>query len=591
MPDHPSRSRIHLLRDTVARQIAAGEVIDRPFSVVRELLDNAIDAGADSISVHIADGGMRSIRVVDNGTGMNREDLRLCVEPHATSKIETVDDLQHLSTLGFRGEALSSIAACSRLTVTSKPPEQEIAFRLRIDGGRERGMDEAPADNGTSVEVADLFYAIPARRKFLKTPAGETAMCRVVAVEKSLPFPDIELRFFVDGELKLFLPKAAGLSERIAAAYPGIVDPSLLHRFDAPSDSFSLAAVVGGPSLYRRDRKYIQCFVNGRRVDEFALVQAVQYGFADHIPGGNFPVAFFFLTVDPSQVDFNIHPAKREVRFRNMADIHHAVVSSLRAFLARFNTSYDARRGEAESSGAPVGELQPQPLRLGREAEPSHLSPAQYGRPESGGSAIRPREVRPLSELAQELSPRPSPPAGSTITYYGQLFRLFLLASVGERFFIIDQHAAHERLLFEDFRSTRGSQQKLLVPYSFEVTPEDDEAMAGKNKELARLAIDLRRMSPGRWELAALPEAFRSMVGELVEFLVETRGDERELDQRLYARMSCRAAVKEGDSMDELAARDLIGRTFTLNNARCPHGRPIWYELNRTELYHLVGRL
>ncbi len=621
MIDGSSR-RIQVLRDSVARQIAAGEVIDRPFSVVRELLDNSIDAGATSIDVYIEAGGVASVRVVDNGRGMDQQDLELCWKSHATSKISSVEDLDHLMSLGFRGEALSSIAACSRLSITTRTAEVPTASRLKVESGKLISLEEAPGESGTVVEVADLFYSLPARRKFLKAPSAETAMCRSVLLEKSLAFPHIAFRLFSAGSLKLYLPAANTLDERIAAAHPSVVKPELLHRTETRSERYSVTVVMGGPSLYRKDRRYIWTYVNNRKINEYALIQAVEYGFGDHIPGGYHPIAFVFISIDPELVDFNVHPAKREARFRNLPELHHGLVVALKEYLQRFTVSYHSRPdaipggirgGELPLDGAPsgLGETRspsfgsPQPSRRDessfdggpvvrnpggqdRHSEPApvHGRSAENRRP-SAGSRL-PAEV---SELSHELAPRPAPADTDGIRYYGQVFDLFLIASVGERLFLIDQHAAHERVLFERFRSNPAKPQNLLVPIRFETT-EDEEPLLKENISFcSEVGIDIGRLESGEWEILSLPEGFHSLEEEVVDFVKQAKGSRRELEQDLYARMSCRAAVKEGDPIDEVTAVELIKQAFALEHARCPHGRPIWYELTRSELYRLVGRL
>ncbi|MCF7949083.1 MAG: DNA mismatch repair endonuclease MutL, partial [Spirochaetia bacterium] len=319
--------RIHLLRDSVAQKIAAGEVIDRPFSVVRELLDNAIDSGADSIDLYIEGGGIRRIRVLDNGSGMDREDLELCYKPHATSKISAVGDIYNLHTLGFRGEALASVAACAKLTITSAPVSAE-PHTLEVRNGSPIRLELSRGTQGTVVDVSDLFYAMPGRRKFLKSPGAETSACTRTFIEKALPFPDISFRLFTDDQLKLYLP-AADLQKRIAAAYPNQVDPSFLNSVEEEAGRFKIKGLLASPAIHRRDRRNIQVYVNRRRIQEFSLVQAVHYAYEQLLPGGSFPVAFIFLEIDPELVDFNIHPAKREVRINNLPEIHHQLVHTL----------------------------------------------------------------------------------------------------------------------------------------------------------------------------------------------------------------------------------------------------------------------
>ena len=300
MAESPSRSRrIRILREEVSRKIAAGEVIDRPFSIVRELLDNAIDAGASAIDVYLEAGGLSRVRVVDDGAGMGRDDLELCWKPHATSKIESEDDLLKVSSLGFRGEALSSIAVCSRLSITSATDPSEPALRLEVLGGELRGVEECPGRKGSVVDVAELFYNFPARRKFLRSVSAESSLCRSIFLDRAVAHPSIAFRLYGEGELKLSLPAAAPL-ERISLAYGQKLDSRLLVESSAEGSGFRVRIDAGRPELRRRDRKLIQVFVNRRRVAEFSLMQAVEYGFAGYVPGGWYPVAFVFVEIDPA---------------------------------------------------------------------------------------------------------------------------------------------------------------------------------------------------------------------------------------------------------------------------------------------------
>jgi DNA mismatch repair protein MutL len=267
--------RINILRDSVARTIAAGEVIDRPFSVVRELLDNSLDAESSDITVSIENGGISRIRVTDNGLGMCEEDLTICFFPHATSKIETFEDIYHITSLGFRGEALSSIATCSRLEIISSVTDETHGNRLIVHGGKLISLEPYMAKKGTIVDVTEIFDNMPARKKFLKSVSGESAMCRAAFLDKSLPFPETNFRYFVNNSLKLFLPKALP-EERVAAAYSDVISSSSLEVLEEIADLFSLRIIAAPPEVCRKDKRFIQIFVNKRRVYEYALIQAVE---------------------------------------------------------------------------------------------------------------------------------------------------------------------------------------------------------------------------------------------------------------------------------------------------------------------------
>ena len=331
MPDNkPPSRRIRILREEVSRKIAAGEVIDRPFSIVRELLDNAIDAGARSVDVSLEGGGLTRVRVVDDGAGMGSDDLALCGQPHATSKIETEDDLLRATSLGFRGEALSSIALCSRLVMVSCSDPRGPACRLEVQGGRRIALEPAQGRRGTVVDVSELFFNYPARRKFLKSASAEAGLCRSIVVDRAAAHPDIAFRLFSDEQVRLSLPPASPVA-RIAQSHD--LDPRLLAESSESGDGFTVSVIAGSPELRRRDRRLLQCFVNRRRVTEFALLQAVEFGFSGYMPGGWHPAAFVFVQIDPSLADFNIHPAKKEVRFRSLPDVHRAVVAAVRKML------------------------------------------------------------------------------------------------------------------------------------------------------------------------------------------------------------------------------------------------------------------
>jgi DNA mismatch repair protein MutL len=292
-----SQSRIALLEDSVARRIAAGEVIERPASVVRELLDNAIDAGSQEISLYIEGGGIDRLRIVDNGMGMTGEELDLCWLPHATSKIRTVDDLNHVGTLGFRGEALSSVAACARMEIVSSTVQTGSAERLLIQGGRKVLREGTAGTKGTVIDVADLFYSIPARKKFLKRASAEGNQCRKTFLEKALPFPKVGFRFFQDGKMSLYLPPS-DLKKRVLSAYTALGPDKLFTHLHDEEEGFSLDIIAGGPEIHRRNRQQIHIFANNRRIDEYAFVQAAEYGY----DGGTIPC---LLCIYPCRTPFS----------------------------------------------------------------------------------------------------------------------------------------------------------------------------------------------------------------------------------------------------------------------------------------------
>jgi DNA mismatch repair protein MutL len=561
MPENPSSRRVQILREEVSRKIAAGEVIDRPLAVVRELLDNALDAGARNVEVYLEGGGLTRIRVVDDGEGMCREDLELAAERHATSKIRREEDLSRVTTLGFRGEALASIATCARFTLTSRPADASGAHRLAIEGGRRLALEPATGALGTSVEAADLFFNLPARRRFLKTPAAETMGCRQAFLEKALPHPLVAFRLFTDGELKMFLP-AQGQRERVAAAMG--IELQHLHLAEGRAPGAQALIVAGRPELARRDRKLLHLYVNRRRITDFSLLQAADYAFGEYVPGGSHPVAFLFLEVDPAFVDFNIHPAKKEARFRNLAELRQLIIATLRGLLADFGLRAEEPGKQSASTGAAAPAL-PAWTFTARE----QVAPAV-----SGGAPL------PAVPGAGE--------SGATVHYRGQLFRLFLLVERGDSLFIVDQHAAHERLLFEELKGRGLAAQELLLPVRLEGIGEERVRLGSES--WSRLGIRVERGEDGVFSVTALPEELLCVEEELAAALCEGTGTPEELEQRVLALAACRTAVKDGDEMDPRAAAELARRALALDNARCPHGRPIWMQIRRDDLLRAVAR-
>jgi DNA mismatch repair protein MutL len=563
----PSSSRrIKILRDDVSRKIAAGEVIDRPFSIVRELLDNAIDAGASSIDVHLEAGGISRVRVVDDGSGMTRGDLELCWQPHATSKIVSADDLLTVTSLGFRGEALSSMAVAARLEIVSAVGDESAANRVIVRGGKFLGIESCQGKRGTTVDVSELFFDFPARRKFLKGSSAESALCRTAFTDRALAHPRMAFRLFADGALKSFLP-ACGEPERIASAVGQGLDARALASGKADGAGFSVRVVAGDPEIRRRDRRLIQVFVNRRRVPEFSLIQAAEFGFAGYVPGGWYPVAFVFVEIDPSLVDFNIHPAKKEVRFRSLPEVHSAVVRAVRSILGgRVFSTVSA--GKADSS----------PPDLSFTTRPDK---SMGGKSEATGSMIAPGERLPKAT-----------PEGMPARFLGQVFGVFLIFELEDKLLFLDQHAAHEKLIFERLsRVGPPSLQELLIPLVFDVSEDEGAKIAGRMDGFAEIGVRIGQKTPCTFEITSLSVDFSLLPeADLIEAVKGSLDAGEEWKRDVRARAACRLAIKEGDPVDPVTAAELLRGALELPNPRCPHGRPIWHELPKSELYALVDR-
>jgi len=422
---------------------------------------------------------------------------------------------------------------------------------------------------------------MPARKKFLKSRAGESAMCSRGFVEKALAHPDISFKLFLNGKMKYFFP-VANLKARISAACA--LAPEHLQLLDSAGEGFKIEAVAARPEVFRADKRYIQVFVNRRRIYEYSLVQAVEYGFKEYLPGGRFPVVFLFLKVNPELVDFNIHPAKREVRFRNLSLIRHGIIAMVKAFL--INYDLHPHRVPEQENPAQEGDLQREIFVSGTRSDGVQNGVELSAQPErdayAGGWQSELFSLKHREDQGEKVSFR----------YCGQVFDLFLLVEWGNRLFIIDQHAAHERVLYEKLRNKKSNTQELLFPIHFEAGPDEAVLVRERISLWREMGIQISAVEKNAFEINSLPEDFLALdEGELVKALLSEYSSFDELKDRIYSMAACRLAVKDGESLDRPAAEQLTADLFNLSNGRCPHGRPIWYEIRREELFRRVGRI
>ena len=584
-----------------ARKIAAGEVVDRPAALVREFIDNALDAGAASIEVLIEEGGMRRVEVVDDGQGMGPADLELCWHTHATSKIRSLDDLRTAATLGFRGEALAAAAAVSRLEILSSMDGRD-AWKLDFQAGKPR-LERGQRTKGTSVRSLGIFDTLPARKRFLKREASEGGLCRQIFIEKAMTFPDIDFRFTQDGKLRVFFPPSPGLKDRfVQALFSGDGSQSskagFIHELKVPAQGFSLTVVLGGPEIYRPDRRQQYVFANGRRIQDFSLLQALEYGVQGFFPNGSHPVGAVYISIDPALADFNIHPAKREVRFADPGAIHHALSSALRDFFHRMGirAREEVREERPElfsqvSAGAPGAFHYAGGASSGGSLAMEALlnNPPDFVPPPGRGSWAA-EAALPYAVMDSALSGASSPADG--IRFLGRIFGLFLLAEQKERLYIIDQHAAHERILYDQAMEGKIPRQELLAPIPFSPgSDKDEDFLRSRRDDLARLGVVLETEGRGDWRIEALPSDWRLGDAETVERLLDLRNAGDNMAERWAAALSCRGAIKDGEYLDPGTALDLVRKALSLPVPRCPHGRPIWYEISRETLLKAVRRI
>ena len=597
-------SPVRTLDAQVARKIAAGEVIDRPNAVVRELIDNAIDSGAKQITVEITGGGIEKIRVIDDGCGMTKEDLQNCARPHATSKISTEVDLMNLSTLGFRGEALASIAAVARLSITSG------GFKMRASITEDHIIESVALTKGTIVQSEGLFENFPARRQFLKRAATEGLMCRNTFIEKAISRPDIAFRFVSEGETKLDLHAGQSLRDRFVDANRYEYDKNLFYEVKGSANGkepdWSFSVITGEPAVSRSNKKDIFIYVNGRRIQEYSLVQAIEYGGQGFFPNGTYPIALVYISVNPKLVDFNIHPAKKEARFYDISELHHAISSGVRTFYHNYTyqnfindkpadeavPTYERhityKNGPSTSSGTAFHASETtvtQVHDLRSKYMPSSIK-TSFSRPEIPTASLAEEAMQSFSK--EFTAPQEEK---SKVIYIGPALGTFLLAQKNNSLYIIDQHAVHERILFDKIMNNQGGRQQLLIPYKIRTESKSQDNQLEKLKErLSQIGFDAEKKEEGYWEITSIPERWTGTEYDFRSLIFVKNVEPKQIIRSIAAMTACKAAVKDGYVLDDETAARLVEQAFTLEDPHCPHGRPIYTVLSREQLFQLVKR-
>jgi DNA mismatch repair protein MutL len=615
------RRPIRVLTPLVASQIAAGEVVERPASVVKELLENALDAGASRVVVELERGGIELVRVTDDGCGIACEDLSLAVAAHATSKIATVGDLSHIGTLGFRGEALASIASVSRLSIRSRVPEEAGAWQIEVEGEGEAAPRPCAGPVGTCVSVRNLFFNTPARRKFLRTEATEQERCVETARQIALAHPGVAFRVTADGREAFDVPGGQSPRERVLSLLgEELADQMLEAHADAFDDARGVAlyGLVGTPALARGTSKWQYVFVNGRCVRDRTVQHAVAEAYRGLIDPARHPTVVLMLTMSPEAVDVNVHPQKAEVRFRDSSFVHSVVLRAVRDALRGADltpTFSEIKPGVAGVRDLPGSGQAGQDLgeRVARFVD-YFRRPAQASQGVLAGDPepIRYGEAREAMAPAREaeLVARPSP-SPSVL----QVHRSFLVTQDEQGVVIIDQHALHERVMFEYLlrrvlgpgsggTSSGLERQRLLAPAVVAASAQQVERLADVAPLLERIGIEARVLSPTSIAVDTFPSFLFDRgveVGEFVEsilaraedlaFLREARACGEAALREVLDMMACKAAVKAGDRLSQSELVELVRlRDEVERSGSCPHGRPTSIRLTIRELEKLFGR-
>ena len=597
-------ARIQILPETLANQIAAGEVIERPAAVVKELVENALDAGATRIEIDLQDGGRKLIRVRDDGSGMSREDALLSLQRHATSKLRSKDDLFAIHSYGFRGEALPSMAAVSRFTLLTCEPQQQTATRIEVDGGEQRPPEDAGAPQGTTVEVRDLFWNVPARRKFLKRAAAEQAQCLDAVLRLALPRPQTAFTVREDQRALLNLPAGADtLASRTEEAL-GREVRGQLHPFSAEVRGLRAHGLAVSPAIEYGSARNVWLFINGRAIRDRSLTHAVLRAYGELMPHGRYPGAVVFLEVPPGEVDVNVHPAKWEVRLADSRAAWDAISSGLAPLLSsgRWLQKSTAGRGTLLQPTSVAEALQQYAQRTqfeqrsGGPPEPrlpgAPWPGAAPGAPSPGGAGV--------AGTSPELIPHA--PFFQGLRYLGQLHKTYLVCEGPRGLVLIDQHAAHERMNYQRLRrAPRGAVQPLLVPILVELPATAAAAIAEAIPLLAGIGVELEPFGGQTAAVKALPPALaRLPEGALpalltdlaAELSAQGRGESAErLRDALLARAACHASVRAHDAMSPPEAQALLSALDETDyGARCAHGRPVVAEWPTPELERRFGR-
>lgn len=572
---------IRILSPVLINQIAAGEVVDRPASIVKELIENSIDAGSTKIDVQIEHGGRDLVRVSDNGSGIAPEELELAVSPHATSKISEESDLAAIASLGFRGEALASIGSISHVLLTSRRESDELGTQIEVDGGEMSLLKPVASSVGTTIEVRRLFYNTPARRKFLKSDGAETTRVRDVVQRLAASHHDVMFTLKSGDKTLLEYPTSSS-KERLIALFGGELDGEML-EVDGSVDGITLWGLIGTPSVARPTSKHIRLHVNGRSISDSSITHALKEAFRGLIEPKRWPTAALFLELKPDLVDVNVHPQKSEVRFRNRDVIWRLVNKTVASTLA-------------------VEEFVPL-------YQPSS-SPSSFGgggHQAAFGATNRPSFA--VDEARKAVEGIELPMATPLPTILGsdavlQVHQCFLVMQDEQGLLIIDQHALHERIMFEEFmqRLSKGNleSQRLLVPDAIDADAGQLEAVETHAKLLEKLGIEAAASGPASISVYALPSLLVSRNvdgGTFIRELLDTLGStdfpssEEEALAEIVDMMSCKAAIKAGDQLSARELRDLLKKRKEIERSgSCPHGRPTTMRLSIEELEQRFGR-
>lgn len=616
---------IHLLEQSTIDKIAAGEVVERPSSVVKELVENAIDAGATAITVEIKDGEISFIRITDNGCGIDKSEIPMAFLRHSTSKIRTVEDLMTVSSLGFRGEALSSIAAVSQVELITKPTDALTGSRYVIEGSQEIKLEEVGAPNGTTFLVRNLFYNTPARQKFLKSPQTEASYINDFMERLALSRPDISFQFIVNNQPKLATSGSGDLKEVIYRIYGRDISMNLIevHR---ECEFLQLDGYIGKPIISRGNRNFESYFINGRYIKSSLVSKGIEDAYKLHLMQHQFPFTVLNLQMDGSLLDVNVHPAKMELRFSNGRAVYEFLTESVQEALSHKDfipeVEIGVKKDHSEEKAAKTVKPQNKPKAMPEPFETKRIQQLKEEQ-EQRIDPIHRSDMDHITEPVRKPADDVYIPTGEQLTLretsayeehflaqdararhqvIGQVFETYWLVQFEDKLFIIDQHAAHEKVLFErtmrDFRKKEFTSQQLSPPMVVSLNMREEELLKKYQSEFEKLGYEIESFGGKEYSICAVPgnlynlnekQLFIEMLDELSE---ESGAKTSDAITEKIASMSCKAAVKGNQRLSRAEIEHLIDELLTCENPyQCPHGRPTIISMTKYELEKKFKRI
>lgn len=615
---------IKVLPKEISELIAAGEVVERPASVIKELVENSIDAGADNITVEIQHGGITYMRITDNGCGIARNDVPTAFLRHATSKIKSSGDLNAIGTLGFRGEALAAVSSVAKVEMFTKPRENDLGTHYEIDGGQEKLCEEAGCPDGTTIVIRDIFYNTPARMKFLKKDVSEANAAAAVVERIALSHPEIAFKLIRDGKQSLMTPGDGKINTTVYSVL-GREFAGTLMEVDGGLDGIGVKGLTCKPVSCRPTRNYQFVFLNGRLVRSGTVTAAVEQAYKNSAMIGKFPGFVLYLSVPLDTVDVNVHPAKTEVRFSDERRIFDAVYSSVRSALSKGDTRPEVKLKEpvfnpfermstAQYRQQPISkptvaeEVYKVKPSLHNTTETVTFRDANYNHDKTEKTVYVPKEVvePPIAQTEKPIIPervavditREAEDEKPPVTLIGEAFLTYIIVQMGESVFMIDKHAAHERILFNKLKKEQKTEmQALLTAVTVSLTREEYNAVISNTEKLSKAGFEVEDFGNSTVRVSAVPAALTkedipSVISELAGDLLKGKAPDAERLDDMYHTVACKAAIKAGSRTSPLEMQKLAERVLYSDDIMyCPHGRPVAFEIKRRELEKQFGRI